>query len=134
MSGIDEHQIRQSALWGHMTQVLAQVIRERPANAMDALAAASNQLISGSAVPPMKGNIYADPRPTARAAAPVDSFTNTRWAANTNIALVPARDPHVAHAMRTKTSKKRRTHLPTPGRMASRKSTSRITLAPLAML
>ncbi|CAC9507447.1 putative flagellar radial spoke protein-like [Leishmania infantum JPCM5] len=93
MAGIDEHQIRQSALWGHMTQALAQVIRERPADAMDALGAASNQLLSGSAVPPMKGNMYADPRPTARAAAPVDSFTNTRWAANTNTALAPPRPP-----------------------------------------
>ncbi|KAG5474008.1 hypothetical protein CUR178_04119 [Leishmania enriettii] len=93
MSGIDEHQIRQSALWGHMTQVLAQVIRERPTNALDALGAVSNRLLSGSAVPPMKGTMYADPRPTARAAAPVDSFTNMRWAANTNTVLAPPQPP-----------------------------------------
>ncbi|SYZ67586.1 flagellar_radial_spoke_protein-like [Leishmania braziliensis MHOM/BR/75/M2904] len=93
MAGVDEHQIRQSALWGHMTQVLAQVIRERPANAMDALSAASNHLLSGSAVPPTKGKMYVDPRPTARAEAPIDSFTSTRWAANTNTALAPPRPP-----------------------------------------
>lgn len=93
MAGVDEHEIRQSALWGHMTQVLAQVIRERPANAMSAIGAASNHLLTGSAVPPMKGKMYADPRPTAHAAAPADSFTNTRWAASTNTALAPPRLP-----------------------------------------
>ncbi|KAK7195507.1 flagellar radial spoke protein-like [Novymonas esmeraldas] len=93
MAGVDEQHIRQSALWGHMTQVLAQVIRERPPNAMEALTAASSRQLSGSAVPPVKSRMYADPRPAARAAAPADSFTNTRWAANTNTALAPPRPP-----------------------------------------
>jgi radial spoke head protein 4/6 len=93
MAGVDENEIRHSPLWGHMTQVLAQVIRERPANALEAMGAASNQLLTGSAVPPMKGTIYVDPRPTARTAAPADSFTNSRWAANTNSALAPPKPP-----------------------------------------
>ncbi|KAG5490491.1 hypothetical protein JKF63_00611 [Porcisia hertigi] len=93
MAGVDEHQIRQSALWGHMTQVLSQVIRERPVNVMEALGAASNHFLFGSAVPSKRDKVYADPNPTARPAAPADSFTNTRWAANTNIALAPPRPP-----------------------------------------
>ena len=93
MAGVDENEVRHSPLWGHLTKVLSQVIRERPANALEAMGAASNQILTGSAVPPMKGTMYADPRPSARTAAPADSFTNTRWAANTNAALAPPKPP-----------------------------------------
>ncbi|KPA80378.1 putative flagellar radial spoke protein [Leptomonas pyrrhocoris] len=93
MAGVSADEIRHSPLWGHMTQVLAQVVRERPADALEAMEAASNQILTGSAVPPMKGVMYADPRPTARTAAPADSFSNARWAANTNTALAPPKPP-----------------------------------------
>ncbi|KPI89787.1 putative flagellar radial spoke protein [Leptomonas seymouri] len=93
MAGLNEAEIRHSPLWGHMTKILSQVIRERPADALEAMEAASNKVLTGSAVPPMKAPIYADPRPAARTAAPADSFSSARWAANTNSALAPPKPP-----------------------------------------
>lgn len=93
MSGLTEVEIRDSALWGHMTQVLAQVVRTRPASALAAIAPTSTYILTGNTVPPKSSAMYADTRPIAKTAAPMDSFSNTVWAANTNSALVPLKPP-----------------------------------------
>jgi len=93
MSGLTDVEIRDSPLWGHMKQVLAQVVRTRPASALAAIAPTSTYILTGNTVPPKASAMYADTRPIARAAAPMDSFSNTAWASKTTMALVPLKPP-----------------------------------------
>lgn len=60
MPGLDERALQQSASWNHLKTVVAGIIHERPADAVENLEARSAQVVTGQAVPPAVRTIYQD--------------------------------------------------------------------------
>lgn len=63
MPGVDHRAIVETPVWTHMTQVVHQIVQERPRNATDALESISTFVQTGKLVQPANPTIYHDRRP-----------------------------------------------------------------------
>ncbi|CAD2213376.1 flagellar radial spoke protein [Angomonas deanei] len=91
MTTMEDSKIRESALWNHMTNVLSQVISERPEKAVESLAPTSNYILTGKSVAPKASRLYTEGVPIARSDVPVDAVSNVAWAANYRQTAAPTK-------------------------------------------
>lgn len=87
--GIDERSLKEAPAWQHLTSVVAHMAIERPNNATEIIESISHSVLNGKPLPPQTASVYADERPKPKKLLPVGVRSETGWATNFGLQLVP---------------------------------------------
>eukprot|EP00672_Neobodo_designis_P018527 CAMPEP_0174839140 /NCGR_PEP_ID=MMETSP1114-20130205/7856_1 /TAXON_ID=312471 /ORGANISM="Neobodo designis, Strain CCAP 1951/1" /LENGTH=549 /DNA_ID=CAMNT_0016073261 /DNA_START=54 /DNA_END=1703 /DNA_ORIENTATION=+ len=89
MVGVEERQVRDSAVWQAMRNTLGLIAAERPRDGVEAMESYVGLAQQGQAVPPQVTTVYMDSRPKPKQTVPAEATSDTRWAANYAAQVAP---------------------------------------------
>jgi radial spoke head protein 4A len=91
MVGTDERQLKESATWNHLKNVVSRIVTERPPNAMDNFETQSHYVLTGKVLPPQTNSIYLDTRPRDKQLVSEAVTGDTEWAFNFGSQFAPVK-------------------------------------------